>query len=147
VAGTPNTLPTFEQALFGPFTIIIQQEIERKLHVFWSVTNTADFFSEYIPYVFQILAQMLELHTADVPTSYRSLLPFLLQPAIWMQKGSVPGLVKLLKAFLVRDGKQMVAAGQVASVLGIVQQRLIPSKVNDAYGTELLQAVVQNISP
>jgi exportin-2 (importin alpha re-exporter) len=64
-----------------------------------------------------------------------------------MQKGSVPGLVKLLKAFLTRDGKQMVAAGQVASVLGIVQQRLIPSKVNDAYGTELLQAVVQNISP
>lgn len=102
---------------------------------------------EYIPYVFQILAQMLELHTADVPTSYRSLLPFLLQPAIWMQKGSVPGLVKLLKAFLARDGKQMVAAGQVASVLGIVQQRLIPSKINDGYGMDLLQAVIQNISP
>lgn len=29
VAGTPATLPTFENALFGPFTIIIQQEIER----------------------------------------------------------------------------------------------------------------------
>jgi hypothetical protein len=30
VAGTPTTLGTFERALFGPFTIIIQQEIERE---------------------------------------------------------------------------------------------------------------------
>jgi exportin-2 (importin alpha re-exporter) len=101
--------------------------------------------AEYIPYVFQILAQMLELHTSDVPTDYRSLLPFLLQPAIWQQKGSIPGLVKLLKAFLARDGKQMVAMGQVAAVLGIIQQRLIPSKINDVWGMELLQAVMQNI--
>ena len=103
--------------------------------------------TEYIPYVFQILAQMLELHKHDAPADYRSLLPFLLQPAIWQQKGSVPGLVKLLKAFLARDAKQMVAAGQVAAVLGILQQRLIPSKVNDGWGMELLQSVVQNISP
>jgi CAS/CSE protein, C-terminus len=88
---------------------------------------------------------MLELHTADVPTDYRSLLPFLLQPAIWQQKGSIPGLVKLLKAFLARDAKQMIAAGQVAAVLGIIQQRLIPSKINDVWGMELLQAVMQNI--
>lgn len=90
---------------------------------------------------------MLELHTTDVPTAYRSLLPFLLQPAVWLQKGSIPGLVKLLKAFLARDARQMIAAGQLAAVLGIVQQRLIPSKINDAWGMELLQAVVQNIPP
>ena len=103
--------------------------------------------TEYIPYVFQVLAQMLDLHTADVPSDYRSLLPFLLQPAIWQQKGSVPGLVKLLKAFLARDSQQMVASGQIASVLGILQQRLIPSKVNDAWGFQLLQSVVQHVSP
>lgn len=90
---------------------------------------------------------MLELHTTDVPTDYRSLLPFLLQPAVWLQKGSIPGLVKLLKAFLARDARQMIAAGQLGAVLGIVQQRLIPSKINDAWGMELLQAVVQNIPP
>ncbi|KZP19893.1 hypothetical protein FIBSPDRAFT_667747, partial [Athelia psychrophila] len=27
-SGSENTLPTSEQALFGPFTVIIQQEIE-----------------------------------------------------------------------------------------------------------------------
>ena len=53
--------------------------------------------------MFQILAQMLDLHTGEVPAEYRSLLPFLLTPAAWQQKGSVPGLVKLLKAFLSHD--------------------------------------------
>lgn len=89
---------------------------------------------------------MLELHTGDVPAEYRNLLPFLLTPAIWQQKGSIPGLVKLLKAFLRRDSPQMLAAGQVASVLAVVQQRLIPSKVNDVWGFELLQSVVQHVS-
>ncbi|TFK31640.1 importin alpha re-exporter [Crucibulum laeve] len=130
VAGTPATIVTFEQALFTPFTIIIQADID-----------------QYIPYVFQVLAQMLELHPGAVPAEYRSLLPFLLTPAIWQQKGSIPGLVKLLKAFLSRDAAQMVAGGQVASVLAVVQQRLIPSKLNDAWGFELLQSVIQNVKP
>lgn len=130
VSGNATTLPTFEQALFGPFTIILQQDID-----------------QYIPYVFQVLGQMLELQTADVPTQYRSLLPFLLTPAIWQQKGSIPGLVKLLKAFLARDSARMLAAGQVASVLAVVQQRLIPSKLNDVWGFELLHSVVQSVKP
>ncbi|XP_006455464.1 hypothetical protein AGABI2DRAFT_226927 [Agaricus bisporus var. bisporus H97] len=130
VAGSPNTLPVFEQALFNPFTFILQQDID-----------------QFIPYSFQILAQMLELHDRDVPEEYRNLLPFLLMPAIWQQKGSIPGLVKLLKAFLARDSARMLATGQVASVLAVVQQRLIPSKVNDSWGFELLNSVVQYVPP
>lgn len=90
---------------------------------------------------------MLELHTADIPPDYRGLLPFLLTPAIWQQKGSVPGLVKLLKAFLARDSKQMIATGQVVSILAVIQQRLIPSKLNDTWGFELMQAVIQFVPP
>ena len=44
----------------------------------------------YIPYLSEIHAQILKLHTTYVPTDYRSLLLFLLQPVIWRQKGSVP---------------------------------------------------------
>ena len=90
---------------------------------------------------------MLELHKNDVPVEYRSLLPFLLTPASWQQKGSIPGLVKLLKAFLARDSTQLVATGQYLAILGVVQQRLIPSKLNDAWGFDLLQSVVQHIPP
>jgi len=104
--------------------------------------------SEYIPYVFQVLSQMLELHRGgQVPDAYRSLLPFLLTPAMWQQKGSIPGLVRLLKAFLSLDSAQMFAAGQVASVLAVVQQRLIPSKANDEWGFNLLQSVITNVNP
>lgn len=131
VEGSPTTLPKFEQTLFTPFTMILQQDID-----------------QYIPYVFQVLAQMLDLHsTREVPPEYRNLLPFLFTPAIWQQKGSIPGLVKLLKTFLGRDATQMFAAGQIASVLAVVQQRLIPSKVNDAWGFELIQSVVLNVKP
>lgn len=130
VSGTPSTLPTFEQALFGPFTFILQQDID-----------------QYIPYAFQILAQMLEAHTTGVPSEYRTLLPFLLTPTCWQQKGSIPGLVKLLKAFLARDAAEMVKTGQITAVLAVVQQRLIPSKINDGWGFELLQGVVQHVPP
>ena len=102
--------------------------------------------AEYIPYVFQILAQTLELHVG-VPEDYRSLLPLLLTPAVWQQKGSIPGLVKLLKAYLARDSAQMISTGQFTSILAVVQQRLIPSKMNDGWGFELLQAVVKHIPP
>jgi exportin-2 (importin alpha re-exporter) len=30
VGGTPATLPAFERALFGPFTFILQQDIDRE---------------------------------------------------------------------------------------------------------------------
>ncbi|THV04546.1 importin alpha re-exporter [Dendrothele bispora CBS 962.96] len=133
VAGTSrDTIPTFEQLLFPQFTNIIQNDID-----------------QYVPYVFQIIAQMLELQpsspSASMPDQYRSLLPFLLTPAVWQQKGSVPGLVKLLKAYLSRDAPQMVAQGQIGAVLGVCQQRLIPSKQNDVWGIELLMAVVSNV--
>lgn len=130
VSGTPSTLHVFEQALFGPFTFILQQDID-----------------QYIPYAFQILAQMLEAHTTGVPSEYRTLLPFLLTPTCWQQKGSIPGLVKLLKAFLARDAAEMVKTGQITAVLAVVQQRLIPSKINDGWGFELLQGVVQYVPP
>ena len=96
----------FESALFLPFTEILQKDIDRasspRLAILIKVLTVA----EYIPYVFQILAQMPTLHQG-VPVDYRALLPHLLTPAIWAQKGSIPGLVALLRAFLARDAAAM----------------------------------------
>jgi exportin-2 (importin alpha re-exporter) len=93
--------------------------------------------------VFQVLAQLLELHRGgEVPDTFKNLLDFLLKPAVWQQKGSIPGLVRLLKAFL---SAQMVNAKQVDSILAVAQQRLIPSKANDSWGIELLQSVALNV--
>ena len=90
---------------------------------------------------------MLELHRGEVPADYRSLLPFLLQPSSWAQKGSIPGLVRLLKAFLRTDAAELASTGQFTSILAVVQQKLIPSKINDTWGFGLLQAVVRHAPP
>jgi exportin-2 (importin alpha re-exporter) len=129
MSGTPTTLLTFKQALLGPFTIIIQQEIECELPLLFGAGDsllTGDRHRIY-PCVYQILTQILKLHTADVPTDYCKCYRF----SYSRRSGNIPRFVKLLKAFLARDSKQIVAAGQVAAVLGIIQQRWIRSGVSD----------------
>ncbi|KAG8908300.1 importin-alpha export receptor [Tulasnella sp. 403] len=125
-----SSITQFEAALFGPFTIILQQDID-----------------QFIPYVFQILAQMLETHSATLPEPYRALLPLLLTPPVWAQKGNIPALVRLVNAFLLKDVAKMETEGQLKTVIAIVQQRLIPSKLNDQYGFELIQTLVRTIPP
>ena len=89
---------------------------------------------------------MLLAHAPDeVPDQYRGFLPFILTPPPWQQKGSIPGLVRLLRAYPARDIKHIVAAQQYTAVFGIISQRLIPSKMNDSWGFELLQEVVQRL--
>ncbi|KZT18357.1 importin alpha re-exporter [Neolentinus lepideus HHB14362 ss-1] len=127
VAGNPNTLAVFEQTLFGPITVILQQDVE-----------------QYIPYVFQLLAQMLTVHTVGAPTGYRGLLQFLVQPPVWGDKCNVPGLVKLLKAFLAKDTAYMVESGSYMSVMAVVH-RLISSRNNYTWGFKLLEGVIVNI--
>ena len=62
------------------------------MYTFYRRYNNVDspfsFFSEFVPYVFQIFSQLLELHTEPVfPETYRSMLPALLTPAIWENAG------------------------------------------------------------
>lgn len=127
-AGNASTLAEFESALFPPFHAILQQDI-----------------SEFSPFVFQILAQMLELHPPhSLPSTYHALLPPLLTPTLWEQRGNIPALVRLLRAFLSRGAEGIVAANQVQSMLGIFQH-LVSSKANDQYGFELLEAIVEHV--
>ncbi|SCZ88440.1 BZ3500_MvSof-1268-A1-R1_Chr2-1g04412 [Microbotryum saponariae] len=127
-AGTPSTLPEFESALFPPFQVILQNDI-----------------SEFTPFVFQILSQLLELHAeGDFPEAYRVLLPPMLTPALWESKGNVPALVRLLRAFLARGAPSIVEANQLPPMLGIFQH-LVGSKANDAYGFELLESIVEYV--
>ena len=45
---------------------------------------------EFIPYVFQILSLLLEMHTSSVPEAYMVLFPFLLMPVLWERFGNIP---------------------------------------------------------
>ena len=89
-SSTLAQLATMEERLFPVCTDILQGDV-----------------AEYIPYVFQILAQLLEAHAAlsserALPNAYASLLPPLLMPALWEKKSHVPALVRLIKAYLLQ---------------------------------------------
>lgn len=73
-----------------------------------------------------------------------SLLPLLTTPSLWLQKGSVPGLVRLLKAFLskTQGGGTGTGVMKLDPVAGVLVQRLIPSKLNDVWGFELLEGFI-----
>ena len=80
-----NVVNTFESLLFPPFMDILKKEIE-----------------DFMPYVFQILAQLLELRQNGMGLSngYKELFQPLLNPGLWMSRGNVPALVRILVAYL-----------------------------------------------
>ncbi|KAL7424789.1 importin-alpha export receptor [Cryptotrichosporon argae] len=126
VEAQPSALPTFEKALFGPAEVILAQDV-----------------TEFIPYIFQILAQLLELHLpTDLPGEYQALLSPLLTAALWEQRGNVPALARIWKALLMRGASVVVANGQVQGLLGIFQ-RLIGSKINEVFAFEVVQALYE----
>ncbi len=53
---------------------------------------------EFHPYVFQIFAQLIELHSGDLPAFYMSsLFQPLLAPVFWERAGNVPALTRLMQ--------------------------------------------------
>ncbi|KAI9503738.1 importin-alpha export receptor [Coemansia spiralis] len=117
----------FEATLFPIFQGILQEDV-----------------SEFMPYVFQILAQFLSVHkmSDSLPEAYVSLLPPLLQPVLWSSQGNIPALVRLLQSYLQIGGTQLARDGQLQSILGVFQ-KLIASRANDHQGFSLLLAITQ----
>ena len=75
---------------------------------------------EFIPYVFQVLALMLEMHAEGaVSTPYLALLPHLLLPVLWSRDGNIPPLVRLLQAYISR-GVRHIETDKLASFITVV---------------------------
>ena len=100
--------------------------------------------TEFIPYVFQLLSQLLEVSTSaskDVLESYKTLVRPLLSPQLWETRGNIPALARLLQALLARNAQgYFVDQGVLEPLLGVFQ-KLISSKVNDQYGFDLLESI------
>ncbi|KAI8071011.1 exportin-2-like protein [Gongronella butleri] len=118
----------FEKLLFGPFEVIIAQGVQ-----------------EFVPYAFQLLAQLLEHHTGShLPDNYVGLLNLVLDPSFWEQ-GNIPALVRLLEAYLTRGITNILETNRLETILGIFQQKLIVSRQNDHYGMTLMNAVIKAV--
>ncbi|KAI9480791.1 MAG: Cse1-domain-containing protein, partial [Benjaminiella poitrasii] len=121
-------LSEFENMCFGPFQTILSQEVQ-----------------EFAPYVFQLLAQLLEQHQGqDLTAAYVALLNPLLNPAIWEQ-GNNPALVRLLQAYLNKGVNTILANNQLEPILGIFQQKLVYSRQYDHYGMLLLETITSRV--
>jgi exportin-2 (importin alpha re-exporter) len=125
----PSYVEAFEGFLFPPFQTILQMDV-----------------SEFTPYVFQLLAQLLEYRPAGMGLgpSYESLLPPLTTPALWDRRGNIPALVRLLQAYLAQGSAYIVAQGKLVPMLGIFQ-KLIASRASEVNGFELLGTMVQKV--
>jgi len=94
-----------------------------------------------MPYVFQILSQLLESQkTGDLSEDYLQLLPPLINPDLWRTKANTTPLVRLLQAYLRRGAKNVVQTNKLQGILG-VWQNLISSRIYDAYGFDLLMTI------
>uniref|UniRef100_A0A8C1MIP3 Exportin-2 n=1 Tax=Cyprinus carpio TaxID=7962 RepID=A0A8C1MIP3_CYPCA len=127
----PDTVNSFEEALFPVFTEILQNDVQ-----------------EFVPYVFQVMSLLLEIHTSSIPSSYMALFPHLLQPALWERTGNIPPLVRLLQAYLEKGAATIAsaAADKIPGLLGVFQ-KLIASKANDHQGFYLLNSIVEHMPP
>lgn len=119
----PAMTSELERLLFPPFQSVLQLDV-----------------LEFTPYVFQILAQLLEFRPegSGFGEAYTSLFKPLLTAALWERKGNIPGLVRLLQAYLKRGANEIV--GDLMPMLGIFQ-RLHASSSTEASSFDLLRAM------
>ncbi|KAF5399333.1 Importin alpha re-exporter [Paragonimus heterotremus] len=140
-AADSHSVVHFESALFPIFQEILQNDI-----------------SEFVPYVFQLLSVMLEqypmsktvivacessvVNSGSKPSApYAALLPRLLIPPLWDQRGNVPALCRLMQSYVLHNMEEVLASNKLSAMLG-VYQRLIASVAHDAHSLLLLDALV-----
>lgn len=121
---------SFEEALFPIFQEILQQDV-----------------LEFLPYLFQILALLLELRTTqDIPEAYLALFPCLLSSVLFERQANIHPLNRLLRAFISHGAHHIVAQDKTNGLLGVFQ-KLIASKANDHEGFLLLQSIIEYFAP
>ena len=97
---------------------------------------------EFVPYVFQLFAALLEAApSASLPDYYLSLLGGTLSPGLWSMKGNVPALARFLSAVIPRGATQIVQNQQLDPLLGIFE-KLISTKTNEMHAFEILENII-----
>ncbi|OQR96150.1 exportin-2-like protein [Achlya hypogyna] len=119
----PAFVETFEQLLFPPFQQVLMSDVEA-----------------LCPYVYQVLAQLLDLSVAGaLSPAYANLFPVLLSPALWERVSTVAAIVKLLETYLRKY--PTAVAGHIQGVLGVFQ-KLISNRTTETQAFALLKPIL-----
>uniref|UniRef100_A0A5B6ZN94 Putative exportin-2 n=1 Tax=Davidia involucrata TaxID=16924 RepID=A0A5B6ZN94_DAVIN len=123
----PSLISAFEASLFPSLQMILAKDV-----------------TEFFPYAFQLLAQLVELNRPPIPLHYMQIFEILLLPESWKRTGNVPALVRLLQAFLQKAPHELNQEGRLTHVLGIFN-KLVSSPSTDEQGFYVLNTVIENL--
>lgn len=100
-----------------------------------------------MPYVFQILAYLLEANPESaLPDNFKTLIPPLLTPGPWETRGNVPGCARFLAAIIPKAKEAILAENRLEPVLGIFQ-RLVSGRKTELNAYDVLEAIVSTFPP
>ncbi|POS76247.1 importin alpha re-exporter [Diaporthe helianthi] len=121
----PSQETKLHARLWEPFSFILTEDV-----------------SEFVPYVFQIFAALLEAApTSPLPANFSSLLGPILAPTVWETRGNVPGCARFLSAMVPKAKQAIAESQQLVQILGIFQ-RLLASKKTEGNAFDILEPVV-----
>jgi exportin-2 (importin alpha re-exporter) len=105
--------------------------------------ESSDQTLEFMPYVFQLFAALLEARPhGPLSEFYKALVAPVLMPSLWESRGNVPALARLLSSIIPRSAADIVANNQVEPILGIFQKLMSGKARTELYGFDVLEAVV-----
>jgi len=122
----PEAVAAFEGALFPVFQKMLGLESG----------------SEFGPYVFQIMALMLNFRT-EVSPVFAGLYKTIVQGVLYENVGNIPALVSLLSVYM-KKGWLANPSNPLEPVLGVFQ-KLLSSNKQDVHGLTLLEYVVEYV--
>lgn len=100
-----------------------------------------------MPYIFQILAQLLESSPPNtISNNYKGLLEPLLAAPLWETRGNIPACTRLLSAVIPKAAADIAANKQLEPLLGIFQN-LLSSKKFELNAFDILDSVVKAFEP
>ncbi|OIW16765.1 hypothetical protein TanjilG_05499 [Lupinus angustifolius] len=145
--------PVFNHYIFESVAILVKRACERDLSLI-SVFEASLFprleiilangVTEFFPYTFQLLAQLVELNRPPIPPIYMQIFEILLSPESWERGANVPALVRLLQAFLQKAPNEISQGDRLTKVLGIFD-KLVKSKSTSEQGFYVLNTVIENL--
>ena len=118
----PSLISPFEASILPSLQMILQNDV-----------------TEFLPYAFQLLAQLVELNQPSIAPNYMEIFKLLLIPESWKRSSNVPALVRLLEAFLQKVPHKISQEGRLAQVLGIFNM-LVSSPSSDEHGFYVLNS-------
>jgi exportin-2 (importin alpha re-exporter) len=123
----PTQSAMLEEKLYDPFAVVLKEAVD-----------------EFMPYVFQLFAALLEANPSGQLTQYyQDLLGLIILPTVWETKGNVPALVRLLTSMIPRD-VQRITEKLLEPILGIFQ-KLISTKVHESLAFDLIETIIASI--